>query len=119
MYSKKTGALLKAAAHMGCLLAGAREDDIAAALEFAGYMGMAYQIVDDILDVTGEETLLGKPIGSDEGNAKSTYVSLVGLETAKSAVRTLNESAKKALGRLPGDTRFLMGFADMLTDRQK
>ena len=118
MYSAKTGMLIGAAAMVGCVLASAGEEEQSAAIDFAGCIGMAYQIVDDILDVTGDEALLGKPVGSDDDNKKSTFVGLFGLESAAREVMLLHGEAKKALGRLPGDTGFLAGLADILADRK-
>ena len=69
MYRLKTGALLEAACVSGCLLAG-REDEVSSAENYARFLGLAFQIVDDILDVTGDQSLLGKPVGSDAANQK-------------------------------------------------
>jgi geranylgeranyl diphosphate synthase type II len=118
MYRKKTGALIGAAAYIGCALAGAREAETAAALRYAGHIGMAFQIIDDILDVAGDEAVLGKAVGSDRGKDKSTYVSMYGLWEAKREAERLSGIAKESLGGLPGDTGFLRDLADMLTERQ-
>ncbi len=93
----KTGALICAAAQLGCLIGGAREEQAAAALEYARCIGLAFQIQDDILDVEGDEASLGKPIGSDAENGKSTYPSLYGLEHCHELVHTLSEEAVSAL----------------------
>ena len=118
MYSEKTGALMGAAAQIGCLLAGAGEDEAEAALDFANQIGMAFQIVDDILDLSGDGAVLGKPVGSDREKEKSTFVSLHGAEEAGREIDRLNGQAKKALHVLPGDTGFLCGLTDMLAERQ-
>lgn len=97
MYSMKTGALLKAACKMGCIAAGAGEEKIAAAELYAEKLGLAFQIIDDILDVTGDEKLLGKPIGSDRGNEKETFVSLNGIENSRKTAKTLTNEALNAL----------------------
>lgn len=118
MHKLKTGALLAVAAEIGCILAGADREAGQAAVEYAAHVGFAFQIMDDILDITGDTALLGKPVGSDEANGKTTYVSLYGLDAARNEVEQLNAKAKKALDKLPGDTRFLKGLADLLVCRQ-
>ncbi len=97
LYLLKTGALLKAAASIGCVLAGASDDMIKSAVTFAEKVGLAFQIRDDILDVISTEEELGKPIGSDTESNKSTYVSLVGLELAQKDVERLTNEAIDSL----------------------
>lgn len=122
---KKTGALLRAACVMGVLAsAGHRrvEDNcIDAAKEYATWLGLAFQIRDDMLDVTSTAEELGKPIGSDEANEKTTYVTLLGLEECDRRVRDYTEHAKVALdkGRWQGETSFLSCLADSLAGRRK
>ena len=113
----KTGALIRAAAKMGCILAGAEDGLICAADKYAAAVGFAFQIVDDILDVQGDAKALGKPVGSDKENSKSTYVSLLGLEDAKRAVLELTKTAVSALGAFKGDTDYLREFAEKLAAR--
>ena len=79
-------------------------------------MGLAFQIMDDILDITADEKTLGKPVGSDRENEKYTYVVAVGLEKAKERVNTLTAQAKELLSEF-SDTEFLSGLADMLSQR--
>jgi geranylgeranyl diphosphate synthase type II len=117
MYKKKTGALLVAAAKIGTILAGGNDDLKSAAEEYAINLGIAFQIQDDILDVVGDSKLLGKPVGSDDKNQKSTYVALKGLEQAKSDVISYTEKAKKALDAFSGDTKDLIALADYLINR--
>lgn len=93
----KTGALILAAAEMGCILAGANEQQKQAAKQYASAIGLAFQIVDDILDVTGTTEDLGKKAGSDADNQKSTYVTLMGLEKARQTVQDLTKQAIRAL----------------------
>lgn len=93
----KTGALILAAAEMGCILAGASEEQKQAAKQYASAIGLAFQIVDDILDVTGTTKDLGKKAGSDAENQKSTYVTLMGLEQARQTVHSLTQKAIDAL----------------------
>lgn len=113
----KTGALIRAAAKMGCVLAGAEEQYLRAADEYAAAIGFAFQIVDDIPDVEGNAEALGKPVGSDTENEKSTYVSLLGLENAKRAVERLTSTAEDALGAFEGDTSYLKNLARKLAER--
>ena len=93
----KTGCLLMAAAKIGCILASADDEKIKAAEDYAKYIGLAFQIRDDILDVISTEEELGKPIGSDESSNKSTYVSILGLENANNKVREYTDLAIKSL----------------------
>ncbi|MBQ9320513.1 MAG: polyprenyl synthetase family protein, partial [Acidaminococcaceae bacterium] len=97
LHEGKTGAMFIAAVRGGAHLAGATDEQLLALTHFAELVGLAFQIQDDILDVTSTEEELGKPIGSDEKNHKSTYVSLYGLETAK---KMAEETTQEALGCL-------------------
>ena len=117
MYSLKTGALLKCAAVLGCVLAG-KDENIPYCEKYAENIGLAFQIVDDILDVEGDETTLGKPVGSDQKNEKLTFVSLYGIEKAKEMVRTLTIDAKKQIDIIGGDGEILKEFADYLALRK-
>ena len=116
---KKTGRLIIAAAVLGCIAAGADENKKTAAADFAGSIGLAFQLVDDILDVTGDETTLGKPIGSDDGNQKSTYVSSIGIKASQAKVIELTKNAKDALEIFGEDSAFLLNLADNLAKRNK
>lgn len=102
MDSKKTSALISAACQMGCIVGGADDEAIAFAGEYAEKIGLAFQIVDDILDVKGDAKLLGKPVGSDSENDKSTYVSLLGLEKSQEIVDSLTNEAIDILNRFEG-----------------
>ena len=93
----KTGALILAACRMGCILAGASEDQKKAAEVYARSIGLAFQIEDDLLDVTGDAALLGKNTGMDSAREKSTYVSLLGVEKARETVERLTRTAVDAL----------------------
>lgn len=113
----KTGELIRAACVMGCIAAD-RLDKIPYAEEYARCIGTAFQIVDDILDVTSDAETLGKPIGSDLENKKCTYVSLMGIEKAKENVSELTEKAKKVLAHFANDTTALSEFADSMARRK-
>lgn len=116
---KKTGRLIIAAAVLGCIAAGADDEKKAAAVEYASNIGLAFQLVDDILDITGDSATLGKPAGSDAGNNKSTYASSIGVEAAQKMVEELTKQAKSALGIFAGDSDFLSDFAESLAIRNK
>ncbi len=114
----KTGEMIKVAAVLGCIAAGADEEKIKAAEIYCEKIGLAFQIVDDILDVTSSEAELGKPIGSDSGNGKSTYVSLLGLEKSEETARKLTDEAKESLEIFGKDGEFLLELADSLAKRR-
>ena len=104
---------------MGCVVAGAEEEKIAAAERYAHAIGLAFQIVDDILDVTSTAEELGKPIGSDVDNEKNTFMSLLGIESCRETVEWLTEEAIDALSVFDGDTKDLADFAVALANRKK
>lgn len=114
----KTGALIKAAAVMGCIAAGANETQIKAAELYASCIGQAFQIIDDILDVVGDAEVFGKPIGSDADNNKTNYVTLYGLEKAREMAFELTQKAKNTLDVFE-KPQFLAELADMLYERNK
>ena len=118
MHELKTGALIKCAALFGCIAAGADEEKIMAATEYATKIGQAFQIVDDILDVTGDEKNLGKPIGSDKESGKSTYYTLLGLEKAQEYADRLTDEATHALEIFGKESEFLKELAFMLAKRK-
>lgn len=112
----KTGALIEAACVMGCIVAGAGDDMIDNARIFADKLGLAFQIKDDILDVTSTMEKLGKPIGSDAENGKSTYVGILGIEKCQSLVDELTEEAMSALDIFPNNA-VLKEYAEYLAKR--
>ncbi|HIW85350.1 MAG TPA: polyprenyl synthetase family protein [Candidatus Eubacterium faecipullorum] len=112
----KTGALIAAACLLGCIAAGADENKIAAASAYAYNLGVAFQIKDDILDVTGSTDELGKPAGSDAQNNKTTYVTLRGVENAQNDVEKLTESAVARLDEFE-NTEFLKTLSYYLVNR--
>ncbi len=107
IYRLKTGALLEASMMAGAILAGADDEQVSLAEQAAGKAGMAFQIQDDILDVSGTFEELGKPIGSDAKNSKTTYVTLYGIEAAQSQVQKLTQEARQCMDRLPVRNVFL------------
>lgn len=119
MDENKTGALIRASAKMGCLLAGAEAARILAADRYAAALGFAFQIVDDLLDVEGDSAVLGKPAGSDAENGKSTYVSLLGVDSARRAVGELTRTALDALEGFGPDADYLRGLTRELSARSK
>ena len=121
MDAKKTGALIVAACEMGCILGGATQDQLNAARLFAEKIGLAFQIVDDVLDVTSTTEELGKQVGSDALNEKSTYVTELGLNRANAFAAELTEEAIHALDIFPdGEVRQdLVALANYLAVRKK
>lgn len=117
MHRMKTGALLGAAAELGCVFAGAGEAGRQAAAAYASHLGLAFQVRDDMLDVEGNEALLGKPVGSDAKGGKVTFAALWGLAECSRIVAEETFSAKAALDGL-GETGYLCWLADMLAGRQ-
>lgn len=97
LHGLKTGALLRAAGTIGAVLAGVAEEEVQAVDAYCHNLGMAFQIQDDILDVTGSFEELGKPIGSDEQNHKTTFVSLYGVERADALAEEYTDKAVGAL----------------------
>ena len=118
MYLKKTSCLLSAGAVCGSILAGADEEELKYAAEYAEKLGLAFQIIDDILDCTSDEKTLGKPIGSDEKNGKTTYVTLLGIDGAKAEAERLSNEALTALCKIKGDNAALRELTADLLDRK-
>ena len=117
IHENKTAALIQAAMMIGAVLAGA-DDSAVAAMEKAAYnIGIAFQIQDDILDVTSTTEVLGKPVGSDEKNNKLTYVSLNGLEASKKEVQRLSEEALQILSSFERRNEFLNELVASLINR--
>lgn len=119
MDEKKTACLIEAACMMGCICAGADDTKVSAAERYAHAVGLAFQIVDDILDVTSTTDELGKPVGSDKDNEKSTYVAMLGIDRCREIADELTQEAVGALDAFDGDTSALAEFAVMLADRKK
>ena len=119
MHSLKTGALITAAAKIGCIAAQANKNEILAAQSYANSIGLAFQIMDDILDVTSTSDELGKNVGSDLAAQKSTYVSCMGIEKSKRTVLQLTENAIKSLKVFGDKKEFLQIFAQDLSKRKR
>ena len=115
----KTGALIEAAAKMGCVLAGAGREELRAAGAYAKSLGLAFQITDDILDVQGDPAATGKPVGSDAEKEKSTYVSILGIDRARELAAQLTAAAVQALGVFGGRGAYLQKLAVQLSERKK
>lgn len=113
----KTGALLSAAAEMGSIVAGGGELEREAVRRYAQRLGLAFQIRDDMLDVEGDQATLGKPVGSDQANEKTTFVTLLGMDECRTMVKKLTEEAVAALAGFsnPG---FLSWLAEELAGRE-
>lgn len=119
IYRLKTGALLEASMMIGAVLAGADEKEVAAVERIACDVGVAFQIQDDILDLTSTAEVLGKPIGSDEKNNKTTYVSLYGMEAARAQVESLSKRAIEELHSLSERNEYLEQLFVSLIHREK
>ena len=119
IYRLKTSALIEASMMIGAVLAGASDEKIALLERVAGKVGLAFQIQDDILDVVSTTEILGKPVGSDKENNKTTYVTLEGLEKAGEDVKRLSDEAIGELDMLEEKNPFLMELLKSLIDRKK
>lgn len=117
IHSLKTGALIKCACVVGAILSGATEKEKESIDEFATNLGIAFQIRDDILDVTGDAEVLGKPIGSDAESDKNTYVKLCGIQKSEELVNKYSQKAKKSLSLFGNKADFLIKLTDYLIDR--
>ena len=119
IYRNKTSALIEASMMTGAILAGADEQQVAVVEEAAGNIGLAFQIQDDILDVTSTDEELGKPVHSDETNNKVTYLTLFGIEEASRQVELLSGKAIKLLKSLNKNNEFLYLLIEKLINRRK
>ena len=119
IYRLKTGALIEASMMIGAVLAGASKEETAAVERIAGKVGLAFQIQDDILDVTSTTELLGKPVHSDEKNEKTTYVTWKGIEKAHEDVERLTQEAVDLLRKFPAKDDFLEELLKSLVYREK
>ncbi|MDR1660801.1 MAG: polyprenyl synthetase family protein [Desulfovibrio sp.] len=118
MHAMKTGALIRASCVCGAVLAGADEEDVKAMGVFGAALGMAFQITDDILDLTADTASLGKPAGSDANKGKNTYPSLLGMEKSRELAREQIAAAQAALRGFSGrEAEFLSGLASHIVHR--
>ena len=119
IYRLKTGALIESSMMIGAILAGASSDEVSRVEQIAAKLGLAFQIQDDVLDVTSTLEVLGKPVGSDEKNNKATYVTFEGLDKAVSDVERISKEAEKQLDDLGYDDAFLKELFEYLIHREK
>ncbi len=117
MYRLKTGALLKTACAIGCILAGADDELISIAEKFGEKLGIAFQIIDDILDGTSDSKTLGKPVGSDEKNNKDTIVVRLGVEYCRELAKKYTDEAYECIEHFDGDKENLKNLAAYLLER--
>ena len=117
IHKNKTSALSEACMMIGAVLAGASKEDVMAMEECGEYIGLAFQIQDDILDLTGDEEEIGKPVGSDEKNHKTTYVTLKGLEQSAKDVEEISKKAIEILARYDVGDRYLTNLTRFLIHR--
>ncbi|HEY7746895.1 MAG TPA: farnesyl diphosphate synthase [Desulfuromonadales bacterium] len=117
IHTRKTGALILAAIQTGALLGGADEASLAALSRYGEAAGLAFQIADDILDVVGDQTVIGKDVGSDQERGKATYVALLGLEEARVRARELRDLGVAALAPLGAPAEPLRRIAHYIVDR--
>ncbi len=119
IFRLKTGALIEAAMMIGAILGGASDKDVETVRKIALNIGMAFQIQDDILDVTSTTEVLGKPVMSDEKNEKTTYITIHGMEQAKKDVTAYSEEAIELLRGLKKDSTYLEWLIEELINREK
>lgn len=117
IHEHKTGKLLTASILTGAILAGANEKQLEVLRKFSKHLGLAFQIRDDILDVEGNEELIGKPVGSDVGNNKITYPSLLTLEGAKTKLTEETDLAIRALNSINFEKSYLMDITNLVAER--
>ena len=117
IHMNKTAAMIIGCMRAGAIMGNACEDDLQNITKYAKNIGLAFQIVDDILDIVGDEKALGKPVGSDIENHKSTYPSLIGLDESKKVATDLIKEAKDSIRKISGESRFLEDLADYIISR--
>ena len=117
IHMNKTAAMIVGCMRAGAIIGDATEEDLQNITRYAKNIGLAFQIVDDILDIVGDEKALGKPVGSDIENHKSTYPSLLGLEKSRCIARQLIEEGKSSIKDLPSEKDFLNQLGDYIISR--
>lgn len=118
IHKNKTGRLLEFPVLAGCILSGATEKEIGQLLDYARNIGLAFQIQDDILDVIGTEEEIGKPVGSDIENKKSTYATLFSIEEAKQMLSATIQNAKRALSSMQLADEYLLQICEIIANRK-
>src|SRR2546421_1928757 len=118
IHHQKTGALIRAAARCGALIAGANEDGLAAITAYAKNLGLMFQITDDLLDVTATAEDLGKTPGKDARSRKATFPALYGIDATRAQLKSVYSAAHSALERVEGETQLLQSIADFILQRQ-
>ncbi|MGL5714813.1 MAG: polyprenyl synthetase family protein [Paraclostridium sp.] len=118
IHMNKTAAIMVGCMRAGAIVGDATEDELEEITQYAKNIGLSFQIVDDILDIVGDEAKLGKKVGSDIDNNKSTYPSLIGLEESKEVANNLINEAKDRIFGMTGDKEFLNGLADYIIARE-
>ncbi len=119
IHTLKTGRLLRYAVAAGAMIGGASANQIASLQEYAYYLGLIFQVQDDILDVQGDPELIGKPVGSDESNLKSTYPKLLGLDGAVQQKEMYVQKAKQALKEAGVESSVLVDITDYFGNRDR
>ncbi|SCI74436.1 Farnesyl diphosphate synthase [uncultured Clostridium sp.] len=118
IHMNKTAAIIIGCMRAGAIIGGASDNQLENITKYAKNIGLSFQIVDDILDVVGDEAKLGKKVGSDIDNEKSTYPSLIGLDKSKEIAKNLIEEAKLSISNIDKDREFLNSLADYIVDRE-
>lgn len=117
IHMHKTASMIVGCMKAGAIIGNASDEDLQNITKYAKNIGLAFQIVDDILDIVGDENILGKPVGSDLDNHKSTYPALVGLDESRKIARNLIQEAKESIKKVPGNSSFLENLADYIISR--
>lgn len=118
VHAWKTGALIRVSVRAGAMLGGANQEQLAALTRYGEHIGLAFQIADDILDVVGTEEEMGKPVGADEANLKSTYPGVVGLDESRRLADAAAQAAVDALTPFGSEADTLRGLARYIVERQ-
>lgn len=118
IHAHKTGAMISASIVAGAYIGGASEEDLGRLRQYGHNIGLSFQIIDDILDIVGDQEKLGKDIGSDQDNHKSTYPSLLGLDESRTIANRLLQESKEVLSPYGDRAAFLITLADFLANRE-